>query len=39
MFDLPVLTDDEQKMASHFRKDLLDSGYLMIQFSVYARPA
>ncbi len=38
MFDLPVLTDEERRMASRFRKDLLDSGYLMIQFSVYARP-
>lgn len=38
MFDLPVLTDGEKKMATRFRKDLLDSGYLMIQWSVYARP-
>ena len=38
MFDLPVLTDTERKMASRFRKDLLDGGYLMIQFSIYARP-
>ena len=38
MFDLPVLTDKERKVASHFRKDLLDSGYLMIQWSIYARP-
>ena len=38
MFDLPVMTDSERKAASHFRKQLLDDGYLMIQFSVYARP-
>lgn len=38
MFDLPVLTDRERKAASRFRNDLLDDGYLMIQFSVYARP-
>lgn len=38
MFDLPVLTDTEKKTASRFRKDLLDSGYLMIQWSIYARP-
>ncbi len=38
MFDLPVLTDQERKVATRFRKELLDSGYLMIQFSVYARP-
>ncbi|MDR1498152.1 MAG: CRISPR-associated endonuclease Cas2 [Puniceicoccales bacterium] len=38
MFDLPVMTDGERKAASQFRKQLLDTGYLMIQFSVYARP-
>jgi CRISPR-associated protein Cas2 len=38
MFDLPVMTDDERKAASRFRKDLLDHGYFMVQFSVYARP-
>ena len=38
MFDLPVITDEERKAATKFRKNLLDDGYLMIQFSVYARP-
>jgi CRISPR-associated protein Cas2 len=38
MFDLPVLTDRERKEATRFRNNLLDEGYLMIQFSVYARP-
>ena len=38
MFDLPVLTDEERKLASRFRNDLKDNGYLMIQFSIYARP-
>ena len=38
MFDLPVLTDQERRVATRFRKELLDTGYLMIQFSVYARP-
>ena len=38
MFDLPVLTDDERRTATGFRKALLDDGYLMIQFSIYARP-
>ena len=38
MFDLPVVSDRERKAATRFRKDLLDDGYLMIQFSVYARP-
>ncbi|HOX60195.1 MAG TPA: CRISPR-associated endonuclease Cas2 [Verrucomicrobiota bacterium] len=38
MFDLPVMTSEERKAASRFRNDLLDSGFLMIQYSVYARP-
>lgn len=38
MFDLPVLMDTERKAATRFRKELLDDGYLMIQFSIYARP-
>jgi CRISPR-associated protein Cas2 len=38
MFDLPVMTDKERKAATRFRNDLLDNGYVMIQFSVYARP-
>jgi len=38
MFDLPVMTDKERKVATRFRNDLLDHGFLMIQFSVYARP-
>lgn len=37
-FDLPVLTKAERKRATQFRKFLLDDGYDMIQFSVYARP-
>jgi len=36
-FDLPVMTDQQRKAATRFRKDLLDDGYLMLQFSVYAR--
>lgn len=38
MFDLPVATDRERRIATGFRKSLLDNGYMMIQFSVYARP-
>lgn len=38
MYDLPVLTDRERREATQFRDRLLDDGYLMIQFSVYARP-
>jgi len=39
MFDLPVTTKSERRAAQQFRKDLLDLGYLMLQFSVYARCA
>ena len=38
MFDLPVVDKEERKLASDFRKSLLEDGYLMMQFSVYARP-
>jgi len=37
VFDLPVTTKELQKEAVGFRKFLLDEGYLMIQYSVYAR--
>jgi CRISPR-associated protein Cas2 len=37
-FDLPVGTPEERKAATNFRKDLLADGYLMVQWSVYARP-
>lgn len=37
-FDLPVGTPEERRAASNFRKDLLKDGYIMVQFSVYARP-
>lgn len=37
-FDLPVKTKPERKRATDFRKFLLDDGFRMIQFSVYARP-
>jgi len=36
-FDLPVLTKKQRKQATNFRKFLIDDGFLMIQFSVYAR--
>jgi CRISPR-associated protein Cas2 len=36
-FDLPVLTPQERKEASLFRKSLLDKGFHMSQFSVYYR--
>lgn len=37
LFDLPVLTKAERKRATRFRKDLLDLGFEMVQFSVYAK--
>jgi len=36
-FDLPVMTDAQRKSATRFRNDLLEDGYMMLQFSVYAR--
>lgn len=36
-FDLPVLTKEQRKHATDFRKFLLDDGYQMLQFSVYVR--
>ncbi len=39
LFDMPVVTAEERRAASRFRNDLLDSGYLMLQFSAYARCA
>lgn len=37
-FDLPVGTAGQRKAATDFRKFLLESGYHMIQRSLYARP-
>lgn len=36
-FDLPVGTKAERRAASKFRMFLKDDGFLMMQFSVYAR--
>lgn len=36
-FDLPVTTKIERKKAASFRKNLLEDGFAMMQFSVYAR--
>ncbi len=38
MFDLPVMDPEERRIASRFRKQLLEDGYSMLNFSVYARP-
>ncbi|SDX35786.1 CRISPR-associated endonuclease Cas2 [Aequorivita viscosa] len=36
-FDLPTETKTERKVASRFRKNLLDDGFAMFQFSIYMR--
>jgi CRISPR-associated protein Cas2 len=36
-FDLPVRTKADRRAASRFRNYLKDDGFLMLQFSVYAR--
>jgi len=36
-FDLPVKTKQERKQAARFRKDLLEDGFSMMQYSVYIR--
>ena len=37
MFDLPVVTKKQRKLATGYRNHLLDMGFEMAQFSVYAR--
>ncbi len=36
-FDLPVTKKEDRKIATKFRKELLNEGFLMLQFSVYCR--
>lgn len=36
-FDLPTETATERKVATKFRKNLLDDGFAMFQFSIYMR--
>lgn len=36
-FDLPTQTKKEKKAAAHFRKDLLQDGFTMMQYSIYIR--
>lgn len=36
-FDLPVKTKENRREAARFRKFLLNDGYYMVQYSVYAR--
>lgn len=37
MFDLPVQTRTHKRAYTRFRKNLLNDGFCMLQFSVYAR--
>lgn len=37
LFDLPVETSQQRKEYRHFRKALLNEGFVMIQYSVYVR--
>lgn len=37
MFDLPVQTGEERREYRKFRKELINEGFLMIQYSVYER--
>lgn len=36
-FDLPVTTKENRREAARFRKFLLNDGYYMVQYSIYAR--
>lgn len=37
MFDLPVVAKKERRAAAKFRNNLLNEGYIMMQYSVYYR--
>jgi CRISPR-associated protein Cas2 len=37
MFDLPTTTKKERRAAASFRKFLIRDGYMMLQYSIYAR--
>lgn len=36
-FDLPVVAEKDRKAATKFRKQLLEDGFTMLQYSVYIR--
>ena len=36
-FDLPTNTKQERRLAARFRKDLIQDGFAMFQFSIYVR--
>lgn len=37
LFDMPVLTDKQKLEYRHFRDDIMDDGFMMLQYSVYVR--
>jgi CRISPR-associated protein Cas2 len=37
MFDLPTLTEEQRRDYTRFRKDLMNDGFTMMQYSVYER--
>ena len=37
MFDLPVETEEERRAYRIFRKNLMQEGFVMMQYSVYVR--
>lgn len=36
-FDLPVATKEQRRSATRFRNELVNEGFIMLQFSVYCR--
>lgn len=37
MFDLPMTDKEEIKIYTKFRKELINNGFIMLQYSVYVR--
>ena len=37
MFDLPMTDKEEVKIYTRFRKELINNGFVMLQYSVYVR--
>ena len=37
MFDLPVETEEQRRAYKIFRKNLIQEGFVMIQYSIYVR--
>ena len=37
MFDLPVETEEQRRAYRIFRKNLIQEGFVMIQYSIYVR--